>query len=520
MDCLRPESLDWSLTHVLKYGDTDIVPIPFEYGAIRHCWNGIRDFMSSLDIGSYECRPFQKFLVPKPQGGFRVTIQLDPLDTLFYTALVFESAEAIEHQRTAREQRIACSYRVKISAQGDLFQAKTGWNDFHQRSDELANSGKYQHVVLADIADFYNQISHHRVTHAFEEAGCSRERATGIENFLMNLTGGHSRGIPVGPSGSILIAEAILNDVDTFLLRRGYIHTRYVDDFRIFCTSKQHAHRALHDLADYLYASHKLALQANKTRLVVVDEFAKSELLDPERLEQNEKTAKINELVTELEETAGYGNFTEEDLPSEDVQELVRENILDLFSAALRRRYLPLGLTRYLLHRATELRTNVIQGQVLENIEKLAPVMRDVGNYMIKATPTKDKTRVTNALVNFIENSDIAFIPFLRLWTTHVLEERFATECEQDLIEICQSADTRNTLGVRPFALAARRFRYLDWVRQQRDTWQNHGPWDRRAILWSAAILPDDERKHWLARIQNAGDNLDRAIALTVVETI
>ncbi|PYS73829.1 MAG: hypothetical protein DMF73_04975 [Acidobacteria bacterium] len=34
VDSLRPESLDWSLTHVLRYGDTDIVPVPFEYAAI------------------------------------------------------------------------------------------------------------------------------------------------------------------------------------------------------------------------------------------------------------------------------------------------------------------------------------------------------------------------------------------------------------------------------------------------------------------------------------------------------
>lgn len=131
MDTLRPESLDWSLTHVLRYGDTDIVPLPFEYAAIRHGWNGIRGYLPAVDIGTHECRPLQKFLVPKPQGGFRVTIQLDPLDTLLYTALVFESAEAIENRRVARQQRVACSYRVQITADGDLFRPKTGWNDFH-----------------------------------------------------------------------------------------------------------------------------------------------------------------------------------------------------------------------------------------------------------------------------------------------------------------------------------------------------------------------------------------------------
>jgi hypothetical protein len=49
--------------------------------------------------------------------------------------------------------------------------------------------------------------------------------------------------------------------------------------------------------------------------------------------------------------------------------------------------------------------------------------------------------------------------------------------------------------GVRPFALLARKYGVIDWVRAQKETWSNHGDWDRRAIIWSASVLPMGERR-------------------------
>lgn len=511
MDQLNPESLDWALTHISRFGDTDIFPVPFEYDAIRHGWNRIKDELGRRDIATYECRSLRRLMVPKPEGGYRVAIQLDPLDTLTYTALIYEAAELIEKQRIPLDRKVACSYRVQIDAKGQLFRARNGWDYFHGRSQELAESGKYAYVLIADIADFYNQISHHRVRNALEVAGVSSDRAKNFEQFLMNLTGGQSRGIPVGPSASILLAEACLSDVDMFLLRTGYVHTRYVDDFRVFCANRRDAYHALHDLCEYLYTAHRLALQSAKTGPMPIDDFLKVELLDPERLEARTKAEKLNELILMLSDYVGYGDSTEVDLPPAELEEMVRENLVELFDACLARDPLHLGFARYLLRRARTLRTAVLQGRVLGNLDILAPVMRDVARYLVKTIQAKSATKVGEALIHFIETSDLAFIPFVRLWIVHVLTEKLALEFEQPAREICET--TRNQLGIRPFALLARQLDYLDWVRAQKETWQNNGPWDRRAVIWAAAVLSPDERKHWLVRVKNAGDFLDNAVA-------
>lgn len=58
-----------------------------------------------------------------------------------------------------------------------------------------------------------------------------------IEDYLLALNGCASKGIPVGPTASIVMAEAVLNDVDHMIHDRGFEHCRYVDDIRVFAHS-------------------------------------------------------------------------------------------------------------------------------------------------------------------------------------------------------------------------------------------------------------------------------------------
>lgn len=50
MDNLKQESLDWTITHINRYGDTDIFPIPFEYAAIKHSWQNLRDELIKINL--------------------------------------------------------------------------------------------------------------------------------------------------------------------------------------------------------------------------------------------------------------------------------------------------------------------------------------------------------------------------------------------------------------------------------------------------------------------------------------
>src|SRR5271165_1807648 len=71
-DTLSSGSLEWALTHISKFGDTDIFPVPFEFKSIRHGWNRIKSELEKSDLTTYLTRGSRRLLVPKPGGGFRV----------------------------------------------------------------------------------------------------------------------------------------------------------------------------------------------------------------------------------------------------------------------------------------------------------------------------------------------------------------------------------------------------------------------------------------------------------------
>ncbi len=96
---LQANSLNWALEHALKYGDTDVFPLPFEYEAIRHDWTNLRTWLEGQNILEWQVRPHRTLLSPKAKHGFRVITQLDPLDFLIFAATIKEIASDIEASR-------------------------------------------------------------------------------------------------------------------------------------------------------------------------------------------------------------------------------------------------------------------------------------------------------------------------------------------------------------------------------------------------------------------------------------
>jgi Reverse transcriptase (RNA-dependent DNA polymerase) len=510
MDQINPAPLDWALSHILRYGDTDIFPVPFEFEAISHAWLSIRPALERLDLCEYVPSAGQRVLVPKPGGGFRVAVQLDPIDSILYTAMAYEAAESIEQSRVDRAQQVACSYRINLDAKGSFFAVESGWADFHRRSVELTNIKGFTHVLLADISDFYNQVSLHRVESALYTANLARPRVNTIHEFLLALNLKQSRGLPVGPLPSILLAEALLTDVDNFLLRRGASYVRYVDDFRIFCRSRVNAITLQHDLTEYLYTSHRLSLESHKTRIMHVSKFVQEELRDPEEEEREAKADKLNDLIQQLKETTGY-DVSADDLPEDEHAVAVRESLSALFNTCVAMRPLHLGLARHLLRRAVQMKTAVIVDQVLDHLEVLAPVFRDASRYLVRCVPRNSALIRGGRLMEFLNKSDVGRLPFIRMWGLEMFRQRKEMGSESQIWALAE--ESVPALGQRYLALIACAFGQLDWVRARKENWRNHGAWDRRGIIWSSCILPHTERKPWLDIVAGAGDHCDCAVA-------
>src|SRR2546429_3480584 len=213
---VQPESLDWALNHALKFGDTTMFPLPFEYEAIQHDWANLRGVLETHDVLQWIVRPHRTMLSPKTRHGFRVITQLDPLDFLIYASLVKEIADDIEAIRTSRDT--VFSFRTLITAGGQLFDPSIRFEDFRERSREIVSSdATISHVVLTDIADFYPRIYSHRLQGALNSATTKSSHVTAIMRLLSGWNGRESFGIPVGNAPSRLLAEASIVDVDEAL---------------------------------------------------------------------------------------------------------------------------------------------------------------------------------------------------------------------------------------------------------------------------------------------------------------
>lgn len=272
------ESLDEALAHIERWGDTDIFPVPFEYQAIRYSWTdadvdgdkkfpGLRTWLASQDLDTWPSGSYRRCLTPKGHLGFRISTQLDPLDALILTAIVFEIGDALEDYRVPASDRVVHSYRLRRDGDGQLYDPDFGYRSFQSSARELLDRSDVNCVVVTDIADFFPRLYSHPLENALVDSGASADLVRCLMKLLSKWNIRVSYGVPVGPAAARLLAEVAISDIDFSLIHDGYRYCRFTDDFRIFCSDEHEAHQALAHLAQVLYANHGLTLQPQKTAI-------------------------------------------------------------------------------------------------------------------------------------------------------------------------------------------------------------------------------------------------------------
>ena len=122
-------------------------------------------------------------------------------------------------------RNVVFSYRLSPEKDGQLFDPLVGYDKFSTRSRELLTDKTFTHVALADIADFYPRIYHHRLHGALSNATPLSQHMVAIMRLLSGWNGTETFGIPVGNAPSRVLAEATIADVDGATLReRDNLH--------------------------------------------------------------------------------------------------------------------------------------------------------------------------------------------------------------------------------------------------------------------------------------------------------
>ena len=508
MTKLDPDSLDWALQHALAEGDTDIFPPVFEYTAIKADWPTVRSHIASKDVEAWVSRPLRRTLSPKGRYGFGVATQLDPLDFLVFTALVYELGADFEASRCSRD--VAMSYRFQPDSAGTLYDRKAGFRSFQNRSRRL--SRRFPYVVVTDIADFFPRLYHHRIEGAVSTATTKDGHVRGLTKLLKGWTQRQSYGIPVGPSASRLIAEVSISDVDRMLLSEDMTFVRYMDDYRIFAKSPNEAYQQLAALANALFTNHGLTLQQEKTRILPSAAFRARYCGTEEAREVANLADKFDAFLQEIGVESPYEDIDYEDL-DEAHQELVDSlNLGELLREQFDLREIDQKMTRFLLRRLAQINDQSCLDELLENLDTLFTVLPDVVQYLRRLSGLDPATRrgIGSQLIDFLGSPDASQLEFHKTWIFDLLADGQDWGVGERLSPFYSG--TQEGVSRRELILAFAKARRDYWFRSRKDRVTSLDPWDKRAFLAGASCLPIDEHEAWYGSQRQQLDVLEKAV--------
>jgi nucleoside phosphorylase len=490
MDRLSPESLRWALTHILEFGDTDLFPPLFEFGVIRSNWPELLEFLQSIDLTSYNWRQSRRWLIPKDQLSFRAAVQLDPFDSILFTAMVRDFARVIERKRHSS----VFSYRVGITKAGRLYLPRTRAG-FWSASRTLIE--EYPFAAVLDISDFYNQIEHDVIAAQLAETGVSEVRIAALRKLLESCSQISSRGIPIGPQPSHLLAEASLIPLDGFLASQ-YEFARYADDIHVFCESYQAAQTAVFKVADFLDRFQRLSLNRQKTKVLTASEFeeATSRMLvdDPINRAEEEMLEVIRKRLTE--EGMDDNLYTGIEITHLAKEDLVRfspplvEQVLSAYVGSDSAHYIRL---RWFLRRLTQVGVPGGVDFVANNVERFAPAIVDAVRYLASASKSFSGSWSTlgGHLLRALNHELLRANEYLQTVVLGAFANVKDLNHAGRLIELFPGSGPAVR---REIVLATAAQNKADWLRQHQGELPSMDPWLRRAVYFAMRRLPELER--------------------------
>ncbi|BAQ59719.1 hypothetical protein GM3708_124 [Geminocystis sp. NIES-3708] len=513
---LKDDSLDWALNHALTLGDTDIFPELFEFQAISSEWENIKKFIQETDILHWKVRPFRRCLVPKHRFGFRISTQLDPLDFLVFTALIKEIGEKLEAQRVPVSENIIHSYRFSPNNNGNMFSDEYTYQSFQKASQKICEENTLSHVVIADIADFFPRIYTHRIDNALHRAlGTGHMHAKALKDLIAHWAGSYSYGIPVGSSASRLIAEVTITDIDQILLSEGAKYLRYSDDFRIFCNSEAEAYKYLTLIARSLLDNHGLTLQQNKTKIIPVDVFRRIYLKENENREIETLSERFYDLLALMGIQDTYEEINYDSL-SPEYQKVIDElNLQKILQEQINEEEPDLSLLKFLLRRLGQIGESDVVDLIFDNFNKFVPVIRETIEYLLKLntlTPEK-KFDLGKKIIDIFQDksSTTSYLEYSRMYMLMPFASDGEWNSDDQYIKLYN--DALDDFSRREILLAMGRSQKDFWFRNRKQYLHDMTPWIRRAFIYAASCLPNDEYKHWIRGIDFNLDHMERTIA-------
>ncbi|MHA0856448.1 RNA-directed DNA polymerase [Paenibacillus sp. CMAA1364] len=487
-----------AINHLQLEKDTDLFPSPKEIDILKELEDKVIQRLKDYDLTQHQFQSSRRFVIPKTELSYRTATQLDPIDSLLLAAVIFEYGHLIEMRRRPKKEKTVFSYRFNPQEDGIFYSDENSWKEFWASCLEKSSSKRY--VVRMDISDFYNQIYHHTVENQLIEAGFPNQISKFIMRVLEDITKTVSRGIPVGPHFSHLLAEMTLIPIDDSLSIKGMEFCRYADDIYVFCDDEKEASITIYEMAGILDKQQKLILQQQKTAVIKTEDF---KLICENITNDNPLNEHENKMIKVLKKytTGMYKGIDFKQLGKEEQELFADDNISEVLEKHLNVLDPDYKNIRWLYRRLGQLGAPGGIEYTIENINKLIPAISDVCHYLITASRNfeNDFLQLGDQLITILEDklfqsNEYFYIAILNLFASNANLNHL-----NKLHSLYKSSSPE---AKRKIIFAAYEANASTWIRELKEAYSGLDPWSRRAMLIACKVLPYDERSHYLKHIK------------------
>jgi hypothetical protein len=200
--------------------------------------------------------PIRSFLSPKPRGGWRSFAVLSDRDERTWNSLAERVASILEPRL---DPRVAANRTVLARGVRRVEDLGTAL----LRARAIAPSVGL--LLRTDVEDFYPSITPEVLVRTLAELGVPRQDSRLAGQMIDGWSESGYRGLPIGPVGSAVLANALLASVDTAM---GSLHfVRWVDDY-LFAVPSERAITGILDGLDISLEQLHLRRSVPKTELL------------------------------------------------------------------------------------------------------------------------------------------------------------------------------------------------------------------------------------------------------------
>lgn len=505
---LHNESIEFALDHITRERDTDLYPRLLEHEILIGIKDRILSDLSKIDVNAYVWKPGRRFLIPKTDLSYRIATQLDPIDSIFLAAITRQFGHLIEKKRRDISEKRIFSNRFLPTSDGLLYNNKNSWNEFWQYACQQAD--KHRFVARLDISDFYNQIYHHTIENQLDECGFPKEVTKSIMKMLATMTQNMSRGIPIGPHTTHLLAEATLIPLDNFFADMRYRYCRYVDDIVIFFGAETDARIAVYKTANHLDSQQRLVLQKSKTKIEKSEDFIQyASKLYYEEPEKAVERSVVN-IIDKYSNFNPYQTIDENELDESEKEWFAEENLASVVSEYLGDEDVNYSRIRWFYRRLAQIGIPTLVEYSIRNIESLIPALSDICMYLLSSAekPLEHSELIGKMIIDLLDTEIIKSNEFFRLSLLSVFEH---SRSLNNLHLLLPKFDNCSGTIKRTIILAAYLNRSVGWIRELKEKAMTYDRWTLRACIIAFSILPKDERRVILTNISRSLSREDQA---------